>query len=256
MLDILICKHVLIAWGIGAGNEKTLCGWEYGIFLELFNNKFYPFCSILVWNVEHILKLADEYQVNGVIDQCIKCLQEEPKHEFNVIQILYLSNHSVIAKGDVRLEAVRQQCYRYIQSLELENIVSSNYFNDLEKETMKTVLTKKAEHLEKLLKKIYPQFVGLLEYCMWLCHQKKKADLQWCPLHYVAGVSSGDICKRISQCSVCRKMILLMISQSYNVNLETAKRCYCYGGKFHFGKDLIPVLGDLEKVYVREGEEV
>ena len=57
-------------------------------------------------NVEHILKLADEYQVKGVLSLCIKCPEEEPKDEDNVIKILHLANHSVVAKEDERLGSV------------------------------------------------------------------------------------------------------------------------------------------------------
>ena len=59
-------------------------------------------------NVEHILKLADEYQVKGVLSLCIKCLDEEPKDEDNVIKILHLANHSVIAKEDEAARTYRK----------------------------------------------------------------------------------------------------------------------------------------------------
>ena len=199
-------------------------------------------------NVEHILKLADEYQVKGVIDLCIRCLQVEPKNEFNVIKILYLANRSVFAREDERLASLQRQCYEYIQDMELGDIIGSEDFDDLEKETMKTVLIRKADRLENVLRRIYPQFLGLLEYCMWLCYQKKRADLQWCPIHYVAGVAKEDTCKRMTHCSVCKKMILLMISQSFDVSSETLVRKHSYGGKYHFDRNLIQVVKDLKNM--------
>ena len=39
----------------------------------------------------HLLKLADEYDVQGVLDLCIKCLQDVPKSEGNVVKIFYLA---------------------------------------------------------------------------------------------------------------------------------------------------------------------
>lgn len=205
-------------------------------------------CFISVKNVEHILKLADEYQVKGVIDLCIRCLQDEPKNEFNVVKILYLANRSVFSKEDERLEEVQDQCYNYIQDMELTDIILNEHFDDLEKQTMKNVLIRKAERLENILKRIYPQFLGLLEYCMWLCYQKKRADLQWCPIHYVAGVAKEDTCKRMTQCSVCKKMIMLMISQSFDISSETGIKKYCYGGKWHFDRNLIQVVKDLKNI--------
>ena len=150
---------------------------------------------IVVKNVEHILKLADEYQVKGVLSLCIKYLEDEPKHADNVVTILYLANSSVIAREDERLENVRQDCYHHIQNMELHDIIEDDHFDNLGKECMKTVLTKRADRLERFLKNIYPQFIGLLEYCLWLCCQKKRADLQWCPIHYVSGVTKEDSCK-------------------------------------------------------------
>ena len=57
-------------------------------------------------NVEHILKLANEYQVKGVLSLCIKGPEEEPKDEDNVIKILHLANYSVVTKEDEQLGSV------------------------------------------------------------------------------------------------------------------------------------------------------
>jgi len=64
------------------------------------------FVVVSVESVEHILKLADEYQVTGVLNLCIRSPKEEPKDEDNVIKILHLANHSVVAKEDERLGSV------------------------------------------------------------------------------------------------------------------------------------------------------
>jgi len=58
--------------------------------------------------------------------------------------------------------------------MELHHIVRDEHFKDLEKGSMKKVLIKRAERLERFLKRIYPQFLGLREYCMWLCLIKKR----------------------------------------------------------------------------------
>ena len=55
----------------------------------------------------HLLKLADEYDVQGVLDLCIKCLQDMPKSEVNVVTILYLATDTLIASEDYRLDGVR-----------------------------------------------------------------------------------------------------------------------------------------------------
>jgi len=58
--------------------------------------------------------------------------------------------------------------------MELHHLVRDAHFKDLETESMKTVLIKRADRLERFLKRIYPQFLGLLEYCMWFCDQRTK----------------------------------------------------------------------------------
>lgn len=85
-------------------------------------------------NVEHILKLAGEYQVKGVIDLCIRCLQDEPKDEFNIVKILNLANRSVFSREDERLTEVQHQCYKYIQDMELAEIMLNEHFDNLEKQ--------------------------------------------------------------------------------------------------------------------------
>ena len=39
----------------------------------------------------HLFKLADEYDVQCVLDLCIKCPQDVPKSEGNVVKIFYLA---------------------------------------------------------------------------------------------------------------------------------------------------------------------
>jgi len=63
------------------------------MFVDVIN------CILFIFgNVEHVLKLAGEYQVKGVLSLCIKCLEEEPKDEDNVIKIRHLANHSFVCQ--------------------------------------------------------------------------------------------------------------------------------------------------------------
>ena len=39
----------------------------------------------------HLFKLADEYDIQGVLDLRIKCPQDVPKSEGNVVKIFYLA---------------------------------------------------------------------------------------------------------------------------------------------------------------------
>lgn len=73
--------------------------------------------------------MADEYQAKAVLDLCVKCLKDERKTKENVVEILYLSSHTVIAREDGRLEGVREECYHLIKNMEFNEFHFLNTFN-------------------------------------------------------------------------------------------------------------------------------
>ena len=51
-----------------------------------------------------------------------------------------------------------------------------------------------------------------------------------------------------SQFSVGKKMIMLMISHSFDVSSETGISKHCYGGKCHLDRNLVQIVKDLMKM--------
>ena len=58
--------------------------------------------------VEHLLKLADEYQTKSVFNVCVNLLKNEVAgSEEKAMSILYLANTTDMARKDEKLDVVR-----------------------------------------------------------------------------------------------------------------------------------------------------
>ena len=220
--------------------------------------------------MSHLLKLADEYQAQGVLDLCVKCLKDVPKSEENVVKVLFLANHSVIAREDRRLDSVREGCYDLIKNMELANIRGKSDFKNLDRESLESVLVERTERLETFLNEIYPQFIGLVECCLWACMERdnSRSTITPCPQHFVGNKASQDLLNRIQSCSICRRMIQQLVSFSFkkvisyrsipmasstafgSCGLVTGQTTYehNYGGSFHFDDKIITIIQDFRNV--------
>ena len=231
--------------------------------------------------MSHLLKLADEYQARGVLDLCVKCLKDVPKSEENVVKVLFLANHSVIAREDRRLDSVREGCYDLIKNMELADIRGKSDFKNLDRESLESALVERTERLETFLKEIYPQFIGLVECCLCACMERdnSRSTITPCPQHFVGNKARQDLLNRIQNCSVCRRMIQQLVSASKNVvgysplpsqpvpivfsTLtsatasstsafgigQTSTREHNYGGSFHFDNKMITIIQDFRNVF-------
>ena len=185
--------------------------------------------------MDHLLKLADEYQAKAVLDLCVKCLKDERKTKKNVVEILYLASHTVIARKDGRLEDVREKCYDLIKNMELAEIRGKSDYKNLEQKSLENALVERIERLETFLKGIYPQFIGLVECCLWAgMLLDNNRHFSPCPHHFVSGKSNVDLLYRIKSCPVCSYMIVqLVFFSKISSNLFGSKSSstdYKYGG--------------------------
>lgn len=203
------------------------------------------FCFFPVNNVEHLFKLSDEYQVKGILNQCIKFLETEPKTERSVMKILKLASL-------YKLENVRQDCFNTIKKMNLQSIRETSEKEDLDKETVEKMLSRRIEQLETFLDEVYPQFLGVVEYCihLWCTADKNKKT---CPLHFCSGKSrSADIDERLGGCSVCEDMLLTMVKGTlasrfcYDSNKHV--KSHVYGGSLHFDENLSSIIQEFSKL--------
>ena len=69
-------------------------------------------------NVEHLLKLSDEYQVKSMFEQCVKFLEHQPKRERNVMKIVMLASL-------YKLGNVLEGCYPIIREMKRQSILEA-----------------------------------------------------------------------------------------------------------------------------------
>ena len=201
--------------------------------------------------VEHLLKLADEYQAMSVFDLCVRYLKDEPKTVQNTVRILYLANSTVMAREDERLDIVRRDCYNLIKDMELEDIMEKEDFKSLDRDSSESVLVKRTERLETFLKGVYPQMIGLAEFCIYLClgDSRYNSRITCCPQHFPSqNKANKELVERIRTCPVCKTMIGQLISLSkFSTYDNPAERLY--GGNCHFDQKLISIIQNFKKVF-------
>lgn len=228
--------------------------------------------------VRHLLKLADEYQTQGVLDLCVKCLRDVPKSEDNVVTILFLATDTEMARDDSRLDGVRSECETLVEDMELADITGMSNFKNLNRDSMESVLVRRSKRLETCLKRVYPQLFGLVEYCLFMkLDGYSSGKISRCPRHFPksgqnANKANKDLVQRIRNCSACRRMIKQLVSSSVKAvknpstllglgfsfsiptsglgaaSRETAVSEYFYGGSYHFDEELITLLQDIDNV--------
>lgn len=203
--------------------------------------------------VEHLLKLADEYQAMSVFDICMKYLENVPRCNETVIKILYLAQSTPMARADSRSHSICEKCYDVIQNMDLKEITQTFDFKNLDRDSLENVFMKKINRLETFLAKVYPQFIGLVEFCMVLCLRSRYTnDLNACPEHFDANddddeIASEELFQRVKSCLVCRKMIEKLVSASKMPSIPTSEE-RSYGGTLFFDEELISIVEDFHEM--------
>ena len=222
--------------------------------------------------MEHLLRLADEYQTKSVFDVCLNYLKVLPGTKENAVRTLFLTNMAAMARGDRRLDIVRSGCYNLIKDMSLQDIVKKDDFKNLERDSVESVLVERVKKLEGLVEVVYPQLIGLVEFCLVLClgPKKQNAFFRSCPEHFNSDhMALEELYTRIKKCTTCRKMIEQLVSHSEQVKSQkylgpptisfssrgtkatykVAKLEHLYGGNHHFDSKLVSVIQDLYKAY-------
>ena len=179
-------------------------------------------------NVEQLLQLSDEYQVTEhIFKPCVEFLKDKPKTKENVMKIRALAEFYDV-------EEVRQDCDELLGNMLLGTLSETVQFENVEKDKLRHFLTQRIEVLEGYLEKLYPQFMGLLECCLWLWHENKRS-MEWCPTHFSKGKVNFKLDECIKSCKVCQKMLGHLASSTFPRvfgrfrNDETYDFCKTYG---------------------------
>ena len=161
--------------------------------------------------VEHLLKLADEYEARGIVDVCVKMLKSEAQCKDNAVKILHLATCTPTVRDDERLILVREQCYEVTKNMELTETQGKESYKNLEKDAMERVLVKRIQRLETFVKEIHPQFIGLVQCCLWYVLENAKA-ISTCPQHFLNKKPKENLLKLMKGCPVCRQMIKQLVN--------------------------------------------
>lgn len=161
-------------------------------------------------NVEHLLKLSDEYQaVKLVFNPCIKFIKDQPKTKCNVMKLLKISDL-------YDLDDVRRSCNNVLKDMDLIMLSQTVHLEELDREKVRHFLEQKIEGLETFLDTLSdPQFMGLVSCLLWLVHEAKVGPVSWCKEHvdnrgYLKVRDTVDD-PGFSECSSCRGMLTSVV---------------------------------------------
>ena len=191
-------------------------------------------------NVEQLMQLSDEYQVTEHIFQpCVEFLEDKRKTKENVMKILALAEL-------YDLEKVCKDCNELLGCLTLEALSEIVKFEDVGKDKLEHFLTQRIEVLEGYLEELYPQFMGLLECCLWLWRHEKDRRLELCSIHFSGGKANCNLDKCIKKCKACKKMLqdlaLHTLPNHQTYLLYKTYRNSPSSNRYHFDKCLPKVV--------------
>lgn len=200
-------------------------------------------------NVEHLLKLSDEYQVKGILDLCASCLRKERKTEYNALKILLLAQQ-------YRLNNIAKDCHSVLAKMKLERLEKCEEFQLLNNENLLSFLLLRVRLLEELVRDLSPQVAGIVACTMWLWNEAKK-PMNWCPSHLPNGKAKVSIRNCMQKCPACKHVIeslaLSTVADEF-IPDESNKRFFsqpCYRSYYytdrgdHFDGTLVNVLEKL-----------
>ena len=197
-------------------------------------------------NVEHLLKLSDEYQIKHIYDACINFVETHPKTQQNVMKLRKMATN-------YNLDRVRDECDNLIKNLKLTTLSEIVDLKGLDQETLQYFLEQRIKRLETVLDKIYPEFMGMVECLFWLMSESEKCSFTWCWEHFT------DECQlrprkyidseEIRQCYKCSRMFRSMLSTSRTNQRKGGIWNYRYGNydSYHF-EHLQDAIDELSKL--------
>ena len=189
-------------------------------------------------NVEHLLKLSDEYQVSLIFDPCTKFVRDQSITKENVMKLLAIAEL-------YGLDDVRQGCNNLLKNMRLKTLSETVHLEDLDLVYARHFLEQRIERLEAFLDALYPQFMGLVSCTLWLMGEGKK-NVKWCTDHVQGGQYRWDCGAETSTCKSCNGMFCSIVNsliRCYCMQYGVPTREYFYGGKYHFDKDLPSIIG-------------
>ena len=196
-------------------------------------------------NVEHLLKLSDEYQIKHIFDACINFVETHPKTKQNVMKLRKMAMN-------YNLDRVRDECDDLLKNLKLTTLIEIVDLKGVDHETLQYFLEQRIKRLETVLDKVYPEFMGMIECLFWLMSESNEFRVRWCEQHITEGHLRSSVkidSEEVRQCSGCEFMFCSMLGETC-INQRKGGPKYHYGNydSYHFRhlKDAISELSKLK----------
>ena len=196
-------------------------------------------------NVEHLLKLSDEYQIKHIFDACINFVETHPKTKQNVMKLRKMAMN-------YNLDRVRDECDDLLKNLKLTTLIEIVDLKGLDHETLQYFLEQRIKRLETVLDKVYPEFMGMIECLFWLMSESNEFRVRWCEQHITEGHLRSSVkidSEEVRQCSGCEFMFCSMLGETC-INQRKGGPKYHYGNYdsyyFRHLKDAISELSKLK----------
>ena len=158
-------------------------------------------------SVEHILQLADEYQMQSIVDLCATCLKYEPKTKRNAMAILLLAQR-------YHLQGVRESCYELLKDNSIKELQEREEFDELDAESLREILIPRMQRLEKCLEELYPKFAKIVDSAIELC-VNNKCPIKLCATHFLpSGATFHNLYTRVKDCIACGNMVAFVETTS------------------------------------------
>lgn len=180
----------------------------------------------LVDKVEHILKLADEYQMRNVFKLCEKALMNEPKSNKNLV------TKTLLLAQQYGIEHLRKHCYKQLSEMTLGELRQLDGFQNLDVDSVREVLGQRLEKLETFHRDLYRQFIGIVD-CARFLWQESGRPINPCPVHISSvNLRPYDPLQIRIKCPVCKEMLRTMATDYRAARGEKPYPQYHYEEKF------------------------
>ena len=152
-------------------------------------------------NVGDLLALGDEYHVAKVTKECRKFFMSAALDNQTAAKVLLLAQKYGL--DDVRAKC----CDRLIKVQEVDKLKNLGGFQELDANSIKSILLPQLEGSQSCLSEVLPQLVGLMEFTVYLLKTGKNPSFQSCSGHYKsAGAATTASEWRLRHCTVCQEM--------------------------------------------------
>ena len=175
-------------------------------------------------NLEHLLKLSDEYEVKLVFEPCTKFVRDQSITRGNVMKLLAIADL-------YGLDDVRQGCNNLLKNMRLKTLSETVHLEDLDLAKTRHFLEQRIERLEEFLDVVYPQLMGLVSWILWLMNERNK-DVSWCTNHFPGGRYMFSDHGAEGTCKSCGEM------------LQSVVRNYYCGSKYKIDESLPSIIGE------------